>query len=390
MTTIKSSRTLAKRLRNAEHFDFYDNIVNHLRDTTLKPAGLVPIWDAFVQSFEREDVIYKRYLRLEETRNVQEARDKRQKSLVALKLAVETGLYSDQPQVTEAAASLTKVIDNYAAATHSPMTETSAMIENMIQDLKLPQYAAAVALVLGVSAAIDRLKEDNDAFMDVYFDRASLWEGERGEGSLFDARGQTDQSFARLSEAINVFYQANELQQPKDPDVAATLSAAIHAINTYIHQYETIYARRNAGYHVPKDDAPGEDAPGGGEDAPPAIPQLAIADQEILGEVSGKPKYGLQMSLRAADAEAFAAVLYPEATDGAVHMVGEYEESAFPVADFLMDGDGTTVAGLLVGAPGKMYFNKPFYDGGPAQATVVKDGRILAILTGALYPGTGN
>jgi hypothetical protein len=252
MTIIKPFRTLVGRLRNAEHFDFYDNIVNHLRDATLKPAGLVPLRDAFVRDFGREDTIYKRYLRQEDTWHVQEARDRRRKSLTALRLAVKTGLYSDQPQVAEAASALTNILNNYSGVYHAPMTEASPMIVNMIQDLKLPQYAAAVALT-GVASTIDRLREDNDAFMNLYYDRASSWEDERSEGSLREARRQTDRSFTRLAEVVNVFYQANELQQPGDPDVGATLSAVIHAVNTYIHQYETIYARRRSG-NVPKDD----------------------------------------------------------------------------------------------------------------------------------------
>jgi hypothetical protein len=386
MTTIKFLPSLAKRLRNAEHFDFYDNIVGHLKNVTLKPASLVPLLNAFFQHFEHEDAIYKRYLRQGETQLVQDAREKRKRSFMALKLIVETGLYSDQPQVEEAASLLMKIVDNYADAPRAPMTETSAMIVNMVQDMKLPQHTAAVALV-GAAAAIDRLKQDNDDFMNLYYDRASGWEDERDEGSLSQARLLVDQSFARLVEAINVFYQASEMQQPKDSEVSTALSGVIHTINTYIRQYEVIYARRSSRFHTPGDYTPGGDS-SSGEEIPPAIPQLAIADQEILGDVPNKPRYGSQMSLRAADAAAFAAILYPAAANGILHLEGEYEKASFPIGGFLMEADGTTVAGLLADAPEKVYFNKPLYDGGPAQATVVKDGQTLAILTGVLYPGT--
>jgi hypothetical protein len=386
---IKSIITFVRRLRNAEHFDFYANILGHLKSKVLKPAALLPLWNALLQQFEREDRIYKRYIRREETKQVKGAHDKRKKAYMALKLVLETGLYSDAAPVEEAAQSLKVVMDNYSTANYAPMTEASAMIANLIQDIEQPMYADSLALLPGAQAAINRLKQDNENFMNLYYNRASGWEGERDEGSMLNARAAVDRDFATLTNAINVYYQANEMQPSKDPEVSATLADVIHSINSYIHQYETIYARRNPKYR-PADDQPslpgGDDQPGSG------IPEIAIAAQQILGESVSVSGYGLQMSLRASDPDTFAATLYPIALNGVVMIENPETEAfdSFPVGGFLFDADGTTPTGLLVDVPAQnIFFEKPFMGiSDPQQVELLKGDELLAVLLDVKYPAT--
>jgi hypothetical protein len=284
MKTIRSIRSFARRLRNAEHFDLYVNVVNHLGSITLRPAALQPLWEALAREFDCEDRIYKRYLRKEETRRVNSAHRKRKKACMALKLAVGMGLYGDAPQVEEAARSLKVILDNYADVNRSPMTETSAMIVNLAQDIRLPQYAAAIALLPGAGDAITRLERANELFMNLYYERASGWEDERDAGSLAAARVRVDRQFASLTNAINIYYQANEMQPSKDPGTSETLGGIIHSINSYIRQYEMIYSRRNPRYQAP---AAGDtlslpdDNPGGDSHIADARPEAASAAQEL-------------------------------------------------------------------------------------------------------------
>ncbi|MDR1644620.1 MAG: hypothetical protein LBS05_02170 [Tannerellaceae bacterium] len=119
------------------------------------------------------------------------------------------------------------------------------------------------------------------------------------------------------------------------------------------------------------------------------MPQLAIAAQKVIGNSLVIQGAAAQMTLQAANPEAFAAALHPDAENGAIlHLVGEYEEANFPIAGFLVDNDGTTLTGLIVNPPAQnAAFDKPLYDAGPALATVIKDNEALAILTGVQYPG---
>ncbi|MDR1644642.1 MAG: DUF6261 family protein [Tannerellaceae bacterium] len=390
MKLIRFILSFMRRLRNAEHYDFYNNIANQLKSITFKPASIVPLVENFLQSFQREDTIYKRYLRQQDTIQVKDAHDKRRKSITALKLVVETGLYSNVPQVAEAAKALKAITDNYAEAVRAPMTEVSAMVANMIQDLLLPKYANAVSTV-SLTDAIDRLKQDNDDFMTVYYERASSWEDEKDEGRLADARNQTDVDFGKLVDVINILFQANELQNPKDAEVSTILGGVIHTISTYIHQYETIYSRRSPRFHAGKDQ-PGLPDNGGNGEGGNTTPNFIISAQTILGSVSGSSNIGDQMSLLAADPAAFADILYPEARNGVMKIFNPetdlYEN--FPVAEFLYDSDGTTPVGLIVGPPSaKVTFDKPFTGFGDIQTVeIIKEGELLATLSNVQYPYT--
>ncbi|MDR1645545.1 MAG: DUF6261 family protein [Tannerellaceae bacterium] len=386
MKQIKAFQTLLRRLRNAEHFDFFDITSKHLEGVTFTSPVLIELRNKFLQDFAREDTIYKRFLRQSDTKTVVEAHEKRRRSQMAFKRLVEMFHYSDTPAEVEAAELLMTVLANYADAYRAPMTETSAMITNMIQDLSAPKFAAAVTL-LGAAAVIERLRQDNETFKELYYERAEGEQNEYEEGSLFEARNHVDLSFAALVNAINVLYQSNEIQRPKDTDLAATLEGVIHTINAYIRQYETIYSRRNAKYH------PGGDTPApapGGDEPGDDTPQLVITSQGVIGTSSVFPGSGSQMTLTAADPTYLVALL-PDVTDSVVKIYNpETEEvDSFPVDDYLYDADDTTPIGLVVNqAKAIDWFDKPFNGFPSSEATLVKDDQTLANLLDVRYPYT--
>jgi hypothetical protein len=382
-----------KRLRNAEHFDLFNNIVIYAQDKGIKPQGLLPAWNAFLLSFDKEDKVYKRAARREETAMINAAHKKRKTSYMALKRLVEAATYSETPTVKAAALSLATMMENYIAAYRAPMTEASALIVNLLQDLAKEKNAAHVLLITGATEAISHLTRDNDAFITLFAERTYAEEEQKTEGSLADARVLADQKFMDLVAGINAFYRTNEMQQSKDPEVSATLSDIIMFINSFIHKHEAIYARRNAKYHPDHTpSSPDEEQPGGGGGTPGAtVPQFAIAGQETLGDSQQMPGFGTQMSLRAADAQAFAAALYPDAKNGLLSLVDPdtEDEEHFPIADFLFDTDGVTPLGMLVDAPNLYtFFQKPFSGIGVAEAEVVKNGVHLATLSGVQIPAT--
>jgi hypothetical protein len=390
MKKIANYLSLVRRLRNAEHYDIFENVVLHIAAIVLKPAALLPAWNYFLQIFGKEDEIYKRNPKHAETKLIKETHEKRKTSYMAFKLCIETAVYSDDAQVKAAGQTLADVIDNYSDIYYAPMTEASALVMNMIQEVKKEKYAPQVTLV-GAGNFINRLKEDNDEFMAIYAERTSNKEYQKDEGSLVEARRQTDLAFANFADSVNVFYRTNEMQSPKDPEVSATLSDIIHFVNSYIHQYETIYARRNPKYRPGSDDndeptQPGEDQPAD------SLPEITVAEQAILGNSVAVSGYGMQMSLRASDQEAFATALYPIARNGVVRLYNPESEAFddFPVSGFLLDDDGTTPIGLIVDVPAtNVFFEKPFMGIGDAQrAELLKDDEPLGILLDVQYPAT--
>jgi hypothetical protein len=388
MLEITLTPSFLSRLRNAEHYDLFNNVVIRYRPGGLKPAAIAAIWNAFLQAFDKEDELYKRSAGREETIFIRDANEKRRVSFMAFKRLVEAAAYSETPAVKAAAESLLRVFDNYAQAYYAPMTEASALIVNMLQDINV-KHSAQMALITGSADVFNRLERDNNAFMSLYAGRTYSGEEQKIEGNLRDARIETDKRFNALVGAINAFYYTNEILPTKDPDVSKVLGDAILFINSYLRQYELIYSRR-----APKR-RPGKGGHPAGPDEPLPIdetPTFEIDAQTTLGNSVGVTGYGIQMSFRANDAENFAAVLDPAALDGSVRLMNPETEAVdeFPVAGFMVDEDGTTVIGLLVNAPASnVYFEKPFMGIGDAQpAEVVKDGALLAILLDVKYPAT--
>ncbi|MDR1644591.1 MAG: DUF6261 family protein [Tannerellaceae bacterium] len=376
MIRIVYTPSFPRKLRNAEHYDMFGHIRTKLLTMQFKTASLAAQVNSFLQTFSNEEVIYKRYVRKADTRQVKKTHSARHKGLMAFKRTLEAASYSLNPQIKEAADAILLILGNYGDAFRAPMTEVTALVSNMILDLKLPKYAASIALLPGVEDAIDRMEQENKDFNDIYVERTDLEEDMKEEGSLYEARMKTDHSFASLVEAFNVLYRLNEMQHPKDPDVSAVLGEIIHFINSFLHRYESIYSRRNP--KTPSDDSnkpstPDEDVPGD------TIPELTFSAQVIVADN--------RMALRA-DA-IILAILYPASEDGAVRIFSPETETFvdFPVAGIETDTDGLTI-GLLVDPPAaNETFDKPFFGFGVAEADIVnKDGTILALLQGLQYP----
>ncbi|MDR2810852.1 MAG: DUF6261 family protein [Tannerellaceae bacterium] len=380
------------KLRNAEHFDMLFNVVLHVKSKgELKPAALLTSWNAFDQAFDHEDKIYKRAAKREETTLIKAAHEKRKKSYMGFKYLVEAASYDGTPASQDAAKLILSVMENYHSAYYAPMTEASALFVNLVQDMEKENHADKVALITGAAVALANLKANNEAFITLMAGRTFAEEEAKVEGTMSDARKQTDQKFTLFAEDVNAFYRTNERAATKDPEVSALLADIIVFINSYIHKYETTYSRRNAKYHSGgnKPSQPDEELPD--EPAQPAIPEFSINAQETLGNSSVISGYGTQMTLRATDPEAFADVLYPVARGGILKLAYPETENAelYPIADFLFDTDGTTPIGLLVDAPNAYTaFAKPFVASGPAETQVLKDDQLLAILLEVQFPAT--
>jgi hypothetical protein len=389
MKQITNYLALIRLLRNAEHFDMFENIVEHVDELELKPAALQPAWTLFAQLFEKEDEIYKRSLKQVETHQVNTAHDKRRMAYMGLKRSIEAATYSDDASLHDASMTLMEALDNYADAYYAPMTEVSALFFNMVQDLRKPRYAVPIT-TLGLGSAVDRLERDNEAFKAIYVERTYNQEELKNEGSMRDIRRQVDEAAVNFTDSVNVFYRTNELQRPADPDVRAVLEDIILFFNSFIHRYRTIVSRRNPKLSVGKDN----DKPMPGEDDTPSgdeLPLLAVARHEIIGSSSVMSGLGAQMAIEMSDPAAFAALLYPIAAEGGILRLKDPTDEQlydYPVASFLTD-ESDEYVGLVVDpyAP-NVAFEKPFYSLGPCEAEVVKDGETLALLDGLEYPAT--
>jgi hypothetical protein len=378
MKTIENCKSLVKKLRNGEHFDFHEVIVEFVKSHVSLIAPIIILWNAFLQAFEKEDIVYKHSSKLSETKLIRDLERRRKNAFLELKRGIESASYSDDIDKKAASIKLGEVLENYKKITTAPITEVTAMVFNMIQDLKSPKYGDAVA-ELYLTAVVTSLEDKNDELKALYVERAQSLSEYEHTGGMKDVRIVVDKAFQNFITVVNSLYVTVRLKGV--PDNENPYAAIIDFINGYIEQYERIYERRTPGYTSPEGEKPSE-----GDEDPDIpviiIPKLAVSEQTIEDNKT--------MLLIMDDQPAFDSVLYPIAEGGIMSLSADdvndsYNE--FPIKSFKVSG-GKPV-GLNIAPPDEdLVFNKPMYSMGPCRAEIIKDGELLAVLTGVEWPAS--
>ncbi|MDR1624043.1 MAG: DUF6261 family protein [Tannerellaceae bacterium] len=383
MNKIEKYTNLLRSLRNGEHFELIKEIIEFIEKHKSVLGAIIGLWNLLVATFQKEDDIYKRSRKAAETRYITEAHEERIEAFRVVKGSVDAASHKKTPTEKQAAERLAFVLDNFRKIPKAPLTEASALITNMIQDLRLSKYVSCVE-ALGLTEAVDALEAANEAFKALYEEREMDVKQAEMLGNMQHIRPLTDKAFANFAEALNAAYvMANLAGQTADADA---LNLIITRINAAIRQYETIVAHRGgstSGKGKPGDDE--EDGDNGFlPDAPgDAAPVLAVASQEVPSQEV--------MYVYPAAAAAFAEALYPAAAGGVLILEQTGEAPAlFPITGFkTVTVEGVdTVTGLEVAPPSVNHIIfSPFDDDGPCEAWVEKDGEELARFTGMRYPG---
>ncbi|MDR0748775.1 MAG: DUF6261 family protein [Tannerellaceae bacterium] len=239
MEAIRNYGRLVIYLRNADHVEFYSNIiwVASAHESSMESLG--ELMKAFTDAFEREENIFMRSRQSGYTAMVREAGKNRRDAFRLIKWKVESARYDKNTAVQKAVNILSLILHNYKEAPYASMTEASALLTNMVQDLRLPKYAGAVE-TLGLQEAADRLGEANELFRAHYAAR----EYEQGvaimEGNMKYIRRLTDKAFAAFANALGAFCTVAGVEGRTAR--AEALGAVINSINSIIHNYHTIYA----------------------------------------------------------------------------------------------------------------------------------------------------
>ncbi|MDR0749204.1 MAG: DUF6261 family protein [Tannerellaceae bacterium] len=381
MKTVNKFHKLIYRVRNGDHYEFYDEIISFVQERIASLGDLLKLWTVFVTVFQKEDDIYKRSQKSAETGDINEANKDRLDQYRLIRGTVETAAFSKDPAVRQAAVKLSLVMNNFKAVSSASMTQASALIKNLIQDLRRPAYAPYVT-TLALTAATDALEQYNDAFKALYKEREHSQGEAILEGNMAYIRPLTDKAFTDFTEALDGFYAVAKVSG--NTAGMETFGAIIDHINFVIHNYSNIYARITGASSDGSKNKPGDgddDDAGGGDT--PSIPLFHVASQEV-------PESGEVMYVTATDAAAFAAALYPAATGGSLILKSAAEEAILPIAGFKMeaDGDGNQTPAALEAAPpsANRYFLSPLLSEGPAEARIEKDGAVLARLSGMVFP----
>ncbi|MDR1644865.1 MAG: DUF6261 family protein [Tannerellaceae bacterium] len=242
MKTVTHFSSLLTRLRNGEHYVFFQVIVQFGQTYIAGMSELRKLLNAIVRLFEKESKIYKYNPKSPITASLNEVNRQRIDARMLVLRQIEAASYSPHPAVKEAAKALAWILDNYKGVNHASMVEMSAMLDNMVSDFRLPRYAGAVA-TLSLGEAIDSLEEVNNNFIALYQKRTHSIGAIHRLGFMADIRPKIDQAFALFVEALNALLAISLLEG--NTATANACQELINRINETIANFERIYTRRS-------------------------------------------------------------------------------------------------------------------------------------------------
>ncbi|MDR1644588.1 MAG: DUF6261 family protein [Tannerellaceae bacterium] len=207
---VDKLRGFIVHLRNSEHFELYEEIIEPLEPLEQHKADFSEAeahYLIFYNLFCKEDDGYKRSLKVEKT----------------------------------AAHRLVFVLDNFKKITSASMVEASALIYNMVQDFRLAKYAPSIA-ALGLQTAVDKLEACNEEFKAFYAKRELNLKEAEMKGLMKHIRPRVDRAFDNFLCVLEAFSIVAQLTG--NTAKAATLGAIINRINATLRQYRLLYLRR--------------------------------------------------------------------------------------------------------------------------------------------------
>lgn len=218
---------------------------NAVNDLITSQPFLNVFWNVYHTLFQKEDLIYKRNLKSEQTEAIQEADNKRDEVFVNLKASVSLSLRIGTADEKVAAKALTFIIDSYKDADKQSQVKNTVLRTNLLQELEKPENAAHTE-TLHLENLVAELGEWNTKFQEAFRERSDEQHEQLEEGTMRSVRPQVDKAFRSFADAVNLQFQANKAGD-KDDGIRQTLTQVIDSLNANIETFEHALSRRGAG-----------------------------------------------------------------------------------------------------------------------------------------------
>lgn len=384
MLKIQPYSDLFSRLNNAEHYDVHDAMMAYIEPNVPQVTGLAPFWTDYQIKFRTEGANYKISQKIPGTEQVEMLDKQRDRSTTYLHQTIIYRTISKVEAEQQAANRLKEVFDKYRNASQRAYNQNSAMITNLIEDLREDEYAADVA-TLNIAADINQLERENEAFKVAFRERSKVKFDDPDE-KLKDARLATDKAFGEVADCINGLYIAALVSNPLG-DAKILLEDLVKTINSYILTADEIFRRRVPSYRrgSKKEDTP-DPKPPTPEDE---VPHLSVTNQRTFEKGPIYDDSALKMSFEMVDQSAFQSILADKAVGAIIRITDQYGDADFPISAILMDEGETVPIGLIADHPDENeWFIMPFraYNDVIIPGRVMKDGVEIAILDDFYQP----
>lgn len=253
--------------RNAEHYTFNDNVLSVFTEEMAAGVKLGQQRAAYAALFAKEEAIFKYRGKEESTEKVAEQDRVRDSIFLHLKQVVEAFKTSPVPEKKAAGEKLSYTIRPYRDANVKAYRENTALIKNLLADLKASDCVGALA-TLGLADVVELLGKANEEFVALSAERTDTRLVRDSTETMSEIRPQVDAAYQAVADAVNSLYSANELVL-HDEAMGRTLAALIDKVNGEVNEFQRALAQRGAGKKADLPAGGGDDSgQDGGEEKP--------------------------------------------------------------------------------------------------------------------------
>jgi hypothetical protein len=223
MKTITKLSFLS-RLRLVEKIEFLGLILEILSNYNLKDLNMVAISDAFKTAFQNLERRYNKFKNPPLPLLLSEKDELRDNDIICLRMIAQAMTRYFDLEVKAAAFLLLETIDQYGAAIYRMNYETeTAVLRNLINDLKTRQELMDAVKRLNVKALVNNLEKNNNDFRELYLKKV--------KDKAFNIEVKSDEL---LQEAMDRFREMLRTLESKafldDTNAAANIINEINAL----------------------------------------------------------------------------------------------------------------------------------------------------------------
>lgn len=243
MKTIRPFMNMFANQRNAEHYDTHYNLLFYIDEKAMDIPDFSVPYQTYKACFLREKDSFQSDKKSPETEQIIAADKLRMHTKRKLHREVAYMTYSDASAEQEAARLIKHKLWLYRDAGNVSYTDSSAMFDNLVADLREEPCSTAIA-TLRLESLVDLLYEQNKVFMVLYRQRGRLLH-EKRTFSLKESRRQTDLAFKNVTTLLTAIHNSNYIKSPTG-ELTVLTGDLIDALNSYLAR-----AQRNLIHHAP-------------------------------------------------------------------------------------------------------------------------------------------
>lgn len=267
MATVKlnTSFDFTTGVSNDQHYSVHKQIIDSLNPEDAQTYHYDEPLAAYVAEFEIEKNIYRPSNAFFETPEIVAKDAKRDRDFSFVQLTVDAAEFSPDEAVVAAWQKASFAIDPYRGANKLEYTANTGRIDGFLAVAESPEYAPAFE-TLGLTATIQQLRADQEAFVEVYQERDKEITVRLTSETMRSIRLKVNSRAHFFFEVLNALLLVNSLVA-KDAATEEHLSAVILFIQERLNSLERVLKRKGGGGgETPDTDTEGDTTPDTPED----------------------------------------------------------------------------------------------------------------------------